>query len=164
MTSTTWDRHRGHAFSYDVEVVGTNARFDELRAAIGLVQLGKLRELNTLRGLRVARYRERLANVVGLGLPFGNRHASENPAYHLFVVLLPDGCDRASVMSVLRDRGIQTSIHYPPTHRFRAHCDGHVELPVTDAVVARLLTLPLYPTMTQAQVNYVCDALISALG
>jgi dTDP-4-amino-4,6-dideoxygalactose transaminase len=68
-------------------------------------------------------------------------------------------------MAALRERRIQSSMHYPPTHRFLAY-EGEaapVSLPVTDAVTARLLTLPLFSIMTTAQVDRVCDALTSAL-
>jgi dTDP-4-amino-4,6-dideoxygalactose transaminase len=162
MTTGTWDRHRGHAFSYDVALVGTNARLDEIRAAIGLVQLRKLEAGNRARGERVARYRARLAGVPGLGLPFARRDPAAS-AHHLFVVLLPEGTDRARVMTHLRERGVQSSIHYPPTHRFSAYADTPAVLPVTDAVAPRLLTLPLFATMTDAQVDRVCDALLEAL-
>jgi dTDP-4-amino-4,6-dideoxygalactose transaminase len=163
MTTTTWDRHRGHAFTYDVAAVGTNARLDEIRAAIGLVQLGKLAAGNAVRGERVAQYRARLAGVPGLAIPFAARPVGES-AHHLFVVLLPEGTDREAVMTALRARGVQSSIHYPPTHRFSAYASSARTLPVTDAVAARLLTLPLFSTMTATQVDLVCDALLAALA
>jgi dTDP-4-amino-4,6-dideoxygalactose transaminase len=162
MTTGTWDRARGHAFSYDVVEVGTNARLDEVRAAIGLVQLGRLAEGNRARGAHVARYRERLAGVPGLGMPFASRDPAR-AAHHLFVVLLPEGSDRDAVMGAMKARGIQTSIHYPPTHRFSAYADARATLPVTERVATRLLTLPLWPTMTTAQVDLVADALREAL-
>src|SRR5207244_4440011 len=71
MTSLTWDRHRGHAHAYDVVVPGFNSRLDEIRAAIGLVQLRRLEAGNAARARIVARYREGLGNVDGLTLPFG---------------------------------------------------------------------------------------------
>lgn len=163
MTSTTWDRHRGHAFTYDVTAVGTNARLDEIRAAIGLVQLGRLARGNAVRAARVAEYRARLADVPGVTLPFAARDP-QHGAHHLFVVLLPPGTKRAHVMTVLRERGIQSSIHYPPTHRFSAYESIPAALPVTDAVTARILTLPLFSTMTTEQVDLVCAALKDALA
>jgi dTDP-4-amino-4,6-dideoxygalactose transaminase len=179
MTTTTWDRHRGHAFSYDVAAVGTNARMDEIRAAIGLIQLGRLSAGNAARATCVAHYRARLADVPGLTIPFADRADTSDTsdtsntsngtdgttsAHHLFVVLLPPGTDREAVMTALRARGVQSSIHYPPTHRFSAYADSSPALPVTDAVFPRLLTLPLFSSMTTAQVDVVCDALRAALG
>ncbi len=162
MTTTTWDRHRGHAFTYDVTSVGTNARMDEIRAAIGLIQLGRLVEGNGRRAACVARYRECLAGVPGLGIPFA-AHPIDGVSHHLFVVLLPSDADRVEVMTALRAAGIQSSIHYPPTHQFSAYRDAAVSLPVTDAVATRLLTLPLFSSMTDAQVDEVCAALRAAL-
>jgi dTDP-4-amino-4,6-dideoxygalactose transaminase len=163
MTTSTLDRHRGHAFTYDVARVGTNARMDEIRAAIGAIQLGKLQAANSHRAARVARYREALASVRGLEIPFSSvtRGAS---AHHLFVVLLPEGTDRAKVMAALRERGVQSSIHYPPTHRFSAYESVPADVPVTDRVAGRLLSLPLFATMTDEQVARVCEALKAALG
>src|SRR5256886_4374540 len=63
MTTLTWDRHRGHASSYDVVEVGFNYRIDELRAALGIVQLSRLDELNAIRRALTERYRTRLASV-----------------------------------------------------------------------------------------------------
>ena len=85
-------------------------------------------------------------------------------AQHLLVVLLPEGTDREGVMGAMRADGVQTSVHYPPTHRFTAYSEPRVELPVTDAITARLLTLPLAPTTTAATVDVVVGALRRALG
>jgi dTDP-4-amino-4,6-dideoxygalactose transaminase len=161
MTTTTWDRHRGHAFTYDVDVAGTNARMDEIRAAIGLIQLEKLSVGNQHRGECVARYRERLASEPRIGIPFLERNMAES-AHHLMVVILNEGADREALMTRLREAGIQSSIHYPPTHGFRAYASS-VSLPVTDAIATRLLTLPLFSTMTLAQVDLVCDELLCAI-
>ncbi len=163
MTSTTWDRHRGHAYTYDVAAVGTNARLDEIRAAIGSIQLGRLPGGNAVRATCVGRYRERLRDVPGLHIPFATRDLAES-AHHLFVVLLPAGTDRIAVMTRLREARIQTSIHYPPTHGFSAYAGLSHPLPVTDALAERILTLPLYATMTLAQVDLVSDALRAAIG
>lgn len=165
MTTTTWDRHRGHAFSYDVVEVGTNARLDEVRAAVGRVQLGRLADANqrraTVRGwyLDAMRAKRELASV---GVPFSQGRYGVS-AHHLFVVMLPEGTDREHVMATMREAQVQTSIHYPPTHRFSAYESG-VALPKTDAVAQRVLTLPLGPAMTQEHVAVVLDALARALG
>ena len=170
MTTTTWDRHRGHAFSYDVTRVGTNARMDEIRAAIGRVQLGRVHDANRRRAEVVRAYREaiteRAREFGALGVPFSREGYGEG-SHHLFVVLLPEGADRQRVMTVMREAGVQTSIHYPPTHRFSAYTNGPpgaVSLPVTDRVVARILTLPLGPAMTCEHVTAVLDALARGLS
>ena len=119
MTTLTWDRHRGHAHSYDVVASGFNFRLDELRAALGLVQLGRLPEGNKARAAIVDFYRSGLAQVPDLVLPFadgGDREAS----HHLAVIVIPAGVARDELREALRGQGIQTSVHYPPIHRFSA--------------------------------------------
>ena len=82
MTTLTWDRHRGHASSYDVVAHGFNYRLDELRAALGLVQLGRLDEQNAARAQIVSRYRRELDGFGGLRVAFasGDPDASSAPA------------------------------------------------------------------------------------
>src|SRR5690348_13339685 len=92
MTTLTWDRHRGHASGYDVLVAGFNYRLDEVRAAVGLVQLERLPDENAARARIAARYRERLDGAHGMTLPFRNV-GDRTPSHHLAVVLLPDGAD-----------------------------------------------------------------------
>ena len=115
MTSLTWDRHQGHAYSYDVVDLGYNYRIDEIHSALGLVQLGKLRMNNQRRGEITRRYRLGLGDCE-IGLPFAE--PSGTPAYHLFPILLPEEMDRKIFIDRMREAGVQTSIHYPPVHQF----------------------------------------------
>lgn len=165
MSSTTWDRHRGHAFSYDVSRVGTNARMDEVRAAIGRVQLGRLADANARRGAVAGWYRDALqaTPIDGLALPFSTGDYGQG-AHHILVALLPDGVERARVMASMRDDGVQTSVHYPPTHLFSAYRARAPRLPRTEAAARRLLTLPLSPSMSRGDVDVVLDALRRALS
>jgi dTDP-4-amino-4,6-dideoxygalactose transaminase len=97
-------------------------------------------------------------------MPFRAR-AGETPAHHLAVVVLPRPELQPRVRDHLRDRGIQTSLHYPPIHRFAAYAGGHERrLPVTDDVADRLLTLPLYPHMGDDRVTLVTDAVRECLA
>jgi dTDP-4-amino-4,6-dideoxygalactose transaminase len=165
MTTLTWDRHRGHAHSYDVVVNGFNYRLDEVRAAVGLVQLERLKAGNAARARLVARYRKLLEGVDGLTMPFAG--ADETSAHHLAVVVLPEGVTRSGVQESMRSRGIQTSVHYPPIHRFSAYAEAagaRRDLPETDDVAERVLTLPLYPHLQDDQVDDVADALHEALA
>ena len=164
MTALTWDRHRGHASGYDVVEHGFNYRLDEVRAAVGLVMLERLDQENAARRRLTALYRERLAGVDGLVMPFADRDPAES-AHHLAVVLLPAGVTRAGVQATLREERIQTSVHYPPIHGFSAYRDlgARRSLPRTDTVAERLLTLPLFGHLTDEQVELVCDRLITAV-
>ena len=162
MTTLTWDRHRGHAAGYDVVAPGFNYRLDELRAALGSVQLRRLSEWNASRAAHARRYRAALEEREGIVVPFADDDAA---SYHLAVVCLPAGVSRDAVRARLGEARIQTSVHYPPIHRFSAFSStpGLRALPRTDAVGPRILTLPLFPHMSTDQVDAVADTLLAAL-
>lgn len=164
MTSLTYDRHKGHAFSYDVVDLGYNYRIDELRAALGVAQLQKLAGNNTRRANLTQTYWRELAPL-GVGLPFSQTMQGQ-PSYHIFPMLLPPGVDRQGFMEVLRDHGIQSSIHYRPIHTFTYFRQryGEQHLPRTEDAAAREVTLPLYPTMSEAQLKLVVDAIKQGLN
>ena len=162
MTTLSWDRHQGHAHSYDVVGLGYNYRIDEIRAALGLAQLDKLARNNARRRAITLEYRRQLAGLP-VELPF--QDAAGEPAYHIFPILLPPGADRADFIERMHTAGIQTSIHYPPIHRFRLYHRRHaqVSLPITDDVTRREVTLPLYPTMRAEDVSAVVAAVRGSL-
>ena len=163
MTTLTWDRHRGHASGYDVLLPGFNYRLDEVRAVVGLAQLRRLPDENAARAAVVERYREALHGTSGLTMPF-EPVAGREPAHHLAVVILPEDAERDSVRSGLADRGIQTSVHYPPIHCFTAYRSRPQRpLPQTDSVAERLLTLPLYGGLTDEQVVAVVEGVLQTL-
>ena len=167
MTSLTWDRHKGHAWSYDVVDLGYNYRIDEIRSALGRVQLQKLTHNNQLRREWDSLYRELLAELCpAIAVPFGD-HLGES-ACHLLPILLPEGSPREPFMETMKGRGIQTSIHYPPVHLFSAyHRAGQAtgsNVPLTESVASREVTLPLYPALTQADVRSVVDAVRESIA
>jgi dTDP-4-amino-4,6-dideoxygalactose transaminase len=165
MTTLTWDRHRGHASSYDVIRPGFNYRLDELHAATGLVQLRKLPEENAARARIAARYRERITGSDGLTMAFSDRLGDQS-AHHLAVALVPEDVSRDDIRAELGRRRIQTSLHYPPIHEFSAYrgTGRSRGLPRTENAAGRAVTLPLFAHMTDAQVELVIDALMDAVG
>ena len=164
MTTLTWDRHRGHAGGYDVVAQGFNYRLDEIRATMGIVQLGRLRDENRARERIAARYRAALDGVDGLTMPFVGLDPVAS-SHHLAVVLLPAAADRDAVRAALSERRIQTSVHYPPIHLFTQYREAGARrpLPRTEDVAGRLLTLPLYAHMDETQADLVIEALREAL-
>jgi dTDP-4-amino-4,6-dideoxygalactose transaminase len=162
MTTLTWDRHRGHASAYDVVELGFNYRIDEPRAALGRRRLARLDDDNARRAELDARYREHLAGADGL-VPALAPVDGARLAHHLFTVVLDEGVDRTRFRETLATRGVQTSVHYPPAHRFSIHATD-AELPVTDAYGERAVTLPMFATMTNDQQNEVVEAIRAALG
>jgi dTDP-4-amino-4,6-dideoxygalactose transaminase len=165
MTSLTWDRHKGHAFSYDVVALGNNYRIDEIHSALGLVQLHKLAQNNLRRGEISHVYRAALsqADYEGILVPFAGTEGQ--PSFHIFPILLPREANRQVFMQSMRNLGVQTSIHYPPIHTFTYYRQRYADLslPVTEAVAARQVTLPLYPKMSNADVEIVITAVKESL-
>jgi dTDP-4-amino-4,6-dideoxygalactose transaminase len=164
MTTLTWQRHQGHASAYDVVTHGLNLRMDEIRAAFALAQLGHLDEWNAERARLAGTYRSLLDGQAGITMPFRDVAAGSVSAHHLAVALLPDAADREAIRARLSEAGIQTSVHYPPIHRFTAFERFATRpLPRTDAVAGRMLTLPLYPTLGDNRATLVVEALLEAV-
>ncbi len=165
MTSMTIDRHEGRTISYDVVQPGLNYRIDELRCALGLVQLSKLDINNKKRKSLVEYYiKELKEKVPSLIIPFKDISKKSVSSYHIFPILLPTTSDRIEVMHKLKGKGIQTSIHYPSFKDFTfyaKYCD--YELKNADKISKRVLTLPLYPDLTTELINEVVKAIKESL-
>src|SRR3954452_14919168 len=164
MTTLTWDRHRGHASSYDVVALGFNYRMDEPRTTLALARLARVDAENAARAEHVAAYRGALNSLDQLGFvePVGDRERSA----HLFSVVLGEEADRDAFRAELAQRGVQTSLHYPPVHRFSIYAEAAAgaELPLTDAYAARTGTLPLFAHLTAQQQALVIDSVEAARG
>ena len=161
MTSLSWDRHKGHASTYDVVDLGYNYRIDEMRSALGRVQLIKLPGSNGRRRELTVFYRELLSELTPqIQMPFVEERG--NSCYHILPVLLPSSIDRGKFMEGMKMRGIQTSKHYPPIHHFQIYEKDWLSrgnlLPITDDIAFRQVTLPLYGTMQREQVVSVVRA------
>jgi dTDP-4-amino-4,6-dideoxygalactose transaminase len=161
MTAPTWDRHRGHASTYDVVTRGFNYRMDEARAALARARLRRLDDENRGRARLVARYRAELRDLeLDIAMPDVDGFV---PSHHLFTVGLPPGVSQEAFRRELSVRGIQTSLHYPPLHRTTLYASDHT-LPVTEEYARRSVTLPLFASMTDEQQDLVVDAVRAALG
>jgi dTDP-4-amino-4,6-dideoxygalactose transaminase len=160
MTSMTIDRHEGRNISYDVLQPGLNYRLDEIRSALGTVQLSKLEINNKKRGRLTSRYNENLKRIKNIIVPWQKIQNHISPAYHIFTILLPENTDRLSIINFLKDRGIQTSIHYPAYNQFSYYQSLiNEDLPIANQISERVLTLPLYPAMKDDEIDYVCDCM-----
>jgi dTDP-4-amino-4,6-dideoxygalactose transaminase len=163
MTASTLDRERGRAVGYDVVDCGFNFRMDELRAALGLVQIERLPAWNRTRVELMTRYRAALAaEAPEVRVPFDAGHPTSG---HIMPVVLPGGSDRAAVMASMRAAGVQTSVHYPAIHEFDYYRRriGDVALPRTEHFSRHELTLPLHPGLRPADVDRVVATLCQAL-
>lgn len=160
MTTMSYNRAKGHSTSYDVVALGYNYRMDDIRASLGIVQLGKLPEdLKKRSKVRLA-YESALESVNNIKVPFKNHpYFSSN---YIFPIVLSESVEKSrdEIRDLLHKSGIQTSIHYPPVHLFDIYFNEEEKgLSKTESVYNRLITLPMYGNLTEKQVNYICEKL-----
>jgi dTDP-4-amino-4,6-dideoxygalactose transaminase len=152
-------RDHGSPAKYVHTSLGTNARIDEMQAAILRIKLPHLEKWNERRRAIAATYCERLA---GLPIRLPSQQSWAHHVYHLFVIRTPH---RDELQQWLKDRGIQTGVHYPiPIHMqegYQQFSLGPRSLPVTEAVTPEILSLPIYPELTDAQLEEVVSGIKS---
>jgi len=161
-------RHHGEQW-----VLGHNYRMTEMQAALGLAQLRRLPQILERRRQIAARYSEHLAPVEGLVLP--REREGARSAWHLYAVRYPwaqcecPGLTRERAMGLVREAGVETQIHYAPVYQhpyYRLHVGAGPEwdaIRETEGHYRECLTLPLYPSMTDADVDFVAHALIKII-
>ncbi len=160
MTSLTLDRHQGRAISYDVNIPGLNYRIDEMRSALGRSQLKRLDE-NIKRRQNIYKiYMDCLSGLEAVILPFTGRK-TDKIGFHIFPIALAEGFSRIDFMQALKEKGIQTSIHYPPIHLFAAYRNSSESedrsCPLTVNVAQREVTLPFFPHIREEEVEWICQ-------
>ncbi|MEM4409099.1 MAG: aminotransferase class I/II-fold pyridoxal phosphate-dependent enzyme [Candidatus Caldarchaeum sp.] len=156
-------RNHGQRERYvHISPLGWNSRLDTLQCAILSVKLKKLEEWNARRRQIAQWYRERLAD---LNIPLPVEPPYANHVYHLYVVRVRE---RDRISAALAEQGIATGLHYPiPLHLQKAYSHlGYQKgaFPVSEAVAQEVLSLPMYPHLTEEQVDIVCRHLRRALG
>jgi dTDP-4-amino-4,6-dideoxygalactose transaminase len=165
MTSGTWQRYNERPSDYDVTEPGWNYRIDELRSALGLVQLGKLARSNARRLELTATYRHALKETPGVEIAFAEHRGAT--ACHLLPLVTRDDPQKQAILSGLSGTGIQTSHHYPPIHLFSYYAERFGfrpgMLPQTESFAAREITLPLHPGLTRETVEEIAGVIRDAL-
>lgn len=164
MTTMSYERAKGHSTNYDVVELGYNYRLDDIRAAIGITQLSKLEPDIKKRNLVREQYISCLHGIEELIVPF--EEYREVSASYIFPVVLKNGNkdQRDKMRGYLAENGIQTSIHYPPVHRFKIYKEYVREpLPNTDYVADCEFTLPMYGALSNDEVKYICQVLDKGL-
>jgi perosamine synthetase len=151
----------------DHDRLGFNYRLSDIACAIGIAQLGRLERMLADRARVAGWYREALAGIEGIELPCEDSGGTAR-GWFVFVVQLPRGVDRDSVVVRLREMGVQSKPYLPAIHlmsfyraRFR-HREG--EFPVCEEVAARALALPFWPGLSEGEVERLSCALCQALG
>jgi dTDP-4-amino-4,6-dideoxygalactose transaminase len=151
-------RNHGKRDKFTNDMIGFNLRFNEINAAIGRIQLRELDRLNQGRRDAVALYRKLLGDVKGVVLP-PERPGCE-AVYHMFVIQVND---RDKLAKFLAEKGVSTGIHYPiACHQqpaIKSLYKNIPSLPMTEFVVGRILSLPIYGEITPEQVTFTCDCI-----
>jgi dTDP-4-amino-4,6-dideoxygalactose transaminase len=147
--------------------LGYNYRLDEMSAALGLAQLGRIEELLTKRERVAGWYNERLKDVDGVQIPY-IAPTTTRLSWFVYVIRLTPAIDRNAIMAALEERGIPsrpyfTPIHLQPFYRERfGFREG--DFPVTERVARSTLALPFYGNLSESQVAFVCEALSQVLA
>lgn len=151
-------RDHGRRSKYSHLMEGHNCRLDTLQAAVLRVKLRRLEDWNRRRAVIASIYRERLETLAGIKLPDVPAHGSH--VFHLFVIQISD---RDSILEKLKKDGVQAGVHYPiPLHLQPAYADLELRagsFPHAEKAAESVLSLPLFPEMTDAQIAHVVDAL-----
>jgi dTDP-4-amino-4,6-dideoxygalactose transaminase len=164
MTTLSYERAKGHATNYDVIELGYNYRMDDIRASIGLIQLGKItNDLQRRAEVRKA-YIQELHAMSSISIPF-----QESPFFssnYIFPIVLKESNfeKRDLIRNKLADAGIQTSVHYPAVHKFSIYKEFYTELPITNYVTDNLITLPMYSSLSNDKIEYIGKQLLENIS
>ncbi|HKX35259.1 MAG TPA: UDP-4-amino-4,6-dideoxy-N-acetyl-beta-L-altrosamine transaminase [Rhizorhapis sp.] len=158
-------REKSGTYAYDMRELGYNYRLPDVQCALGLAQLARLSGWVAARQHIAGLYDQALAGMAQV-TPL-KTHKDRSHAYHLYVVKLAEGIDRDRVFAGLRADGIGANVHYAPVHLHSFYQErgyGPGIAPVAESISRQLLTLPLFPAMTAADVQRVVTALAKAIG
>jgi dTDP-4-amino-4,6-dideoxygalactose transaminase len=160
-------RSHGQKERYLHEILGYNYRMTDIAAAIGLCQLGKLEEFNSKRIRNVRFLTGRLSGIKGLVPPHVRPDVKH--VFHQYTVRVTQdfGIPRHELRQKLMDQGIATEVYYPvPVHKQPLYqnlgCNDH--LPNSEKAAKEVLSLPVHPSLTKKDLEYVVDSLINCRG
>ncbi len=146
------------AWTYDVKGIGFRYHMANLHAAIGLAQLGKMEKISEKRGAACRHYSEKLGNIKEIAIP---KTDFNEIIPFLYAIRVPEE-KRDALRGYLRERGVDTGIHWQPGHWFTLFKKCRKgDLPVTDKVGREILSLPSHPCLSQEELDIVCDSIAS---
>ena len=156
---STFSRQNKDAYTwdYDVKEIGYKFHLNDILSSIGIVQLNKLEKMNARRRQIVDKYNNAFRKFDFIGCPVNKKGIKSS--CHNYVAKINKG-DRNDLISFLRERGITAGMHYKPVYLFPVYSHIKAKCPVTDEVWTKLITLPVFPDMTDKQVNLVIDNVI----
>lgn len=161
----TWNRayvSAKYSWYYEVTELGWKYHLNDVPAAIGMAQLRKVEKENEMRRQIVKRYNDAFANLGWLRTPYEARHVKHS--YWLYIIRTNDSDDRDKLIAHLADKDIATGVHFMPVHLHPYYQNYYkqnkmkVTVPVAEREWKKFITLPLFPTMTDSEVNQVINA------
>jgi dTDP-4-amino-4,6-dideoxygalactose transaminase len=156
-------RAHGAKKKYANEVLGYNSRLDEVQAAMLRVKLPYLDENNAGRQRVAGRYNELLDNVHGVTTPVLSDGGAAS-VFHQYTIRVAGGHRDALVAKLAAD-GISTMVYYPtPVHRLPVYAQLNVSCPLAEAAAGEVMSLPIWPTMSDGDIERVAKAVVEAVG
>lgn len=160
MTKSLSQRYRkGKPWDYDIKTLGFNFRLDEIRSALGLSQLKRIRNLNNLRRKACMYYNQQLKEIKGIRIP----HITNDDSCHLYIIKIEDDypLKRDELYKKMIDDGIRTTVHYKPIHEFSYFKKFGIkkELKNSSELYKKVLSLPLYPQISVKVQNKVIKSI-----
>lgn len=159
------DEGRPNPWYYEMQMLAYNYRASDIQCALGLSQLSKLDGFVKKRRVIADLYDQKLSSLSNKMRPVARAGVTDS-AWHLYPVLIDFnalGISRAKVMDLLSEKGVGTQVHYVPVSKqpFYEAKYGEQYLPGADAYYAGVLSLPIFPSMSETDVDRVVDALAS---
>ncbi len=163
MTTLSWDRHHGRPSTYDVVMHGFNYRIDDLRASLGVSQLSRLLENNEKRRERMQEYAGAAAALASNEVQFIFGDRPKDGTGHVAGVIVPIQ-KRDAARLKLSELRIQTSLHYPPIHKFSAfERFSSAQLPIAEEFARSMITLPMHANLNKGAPTEIINSLNECL-
>ena len=146
-------------YKYDVKMLGKNFRITDLQCALGLSQFRKLDGILEKREEIVKKYNDEFSKIPEITIPYVKPDVKS--AWHLYTILLDNKIDRDKFFSLMRSKGIGVNVHYIPAYHFSYYKKFGItagDYPNTEEIFSRIITLPLYPTLTEDEIKKVIES------
>lgn len=159
ITSSTFSRASkdSYKWDYDVEELGYKFHPTDIQSALGLVQLKKIEKSNQLRNNIFKKYNEAFRDIEWIKTPIHRPNIKSS--CHNYTIKIDK--DREELIKHLDNLEISAGVHYKPLYMHKIFKEMKVDCPVTDKIWKKLLTLPIYPSMTEEEINKVVDGVKS---
>lgn len=170
MSKDAWKRYgAGGSWYYEIMEAGYKYNMTDIQASIGIHQLARFEKLQEKRNIYAKRYTEALKDINGITTPYV--HPDISHAWHLYTILIdPEilGMDRSQFIEAMTRQNIGTSVHFIPLHLHPYYRDVYGykrgDFPKAEFIYDRIVSLPLYPSMTDDDLNYVINAIKNILA